>query len=496
MTWPRIIGLALLLTGCAADVDDGDDRLTPSRGSSTGYYPVQIELNGTGLSADVITAVTVGGIRAFALTATADGLQVIVQGHGTPGPTEVVLHTESETRSLDQFFMYEAPGDARFATMMAFGASLTQGVQAGVPSQRGALHSPAMYVARQLGAYLPTPLLLASLFPGLGPQHVGAPPACLLPNVGQEVAKQSIQVLSKLKDANTGKLSYAIARVDPDLDIANVAVGGSSLHDVLHGPDASNIGVSFVSHLVYDPYGPFLGPVTGSQIGLLEAGKPTILMSSDLLGNDIIGGLVLADTPDPSKLTPFDKLQADLEVLLKRLAATGAAVFIANVPRPTILPASATQRSRLIERARARAKPAERALAAQKAAEQADKDLAVFDAYAVKANASLTEQAARYDNVHVVDLHAEVQAREATGVEAGANLLTLAKFGGLLGIDGVHFSDTGYALVANLFIDAINTKMTTAVPHVDIAEVHAKDPESPAAFKAAGLDVDACSSDP
>jgi hypothetical protein len=59
----------------------------------------------------------------------------------------------------------------------------------------------------------------------------------------------------------------------------------------------------------------------------------------------------------------------------------------------------------------------------------------------------------------------------------------------LLGFDGVHFTDTGYALFANLFIDAINQSLGTKVPQIDMAAIVAADAGLPAAILAAGLDV-------
>ena len=56
---------------------------------------------------------------------------------------------------------------------MALGASLTQGVQGGVPTQHGQLHSPPRYLSVQTGAYLPLPLMVDGLFPTIDAEDIG-----------------------------------------------------------------------------------------------------------------------------------------------------------------------------------------------------------------------------------------------------------------------------------------------------------------------------------
>ena len=74
----------------------------------------------------------------------------------------------------------------------------------------------------------------------------------------------------------------------------------------------------------------------------------------------------------------------------------------------------------------------------------------------------------------------------------GDQRLGAERFGGIVGLDGVHFTDTGYAFLANLFIAEINQVLGTDVPAISLAPVLAMDPESPAALRAAGVAVDEC----
>lgn len=79
-----------------------------------------------------------------------------------------------------------------------------------------------------------------------------------------------------------------------------------------------------------------------------------------------------------------------------------------------------------------------------------------------------------------------------SGIDVGGQHLTTGKFGGLLSFDGVHFTDIGYAMLANLFVDTLNDVLATAVPPLDLGRVIESDAGSPASIAAAGLDVSLC----
>jgi hypothetical protein len=193
-------------------------------------------------------------------------------------------------------------------------------------------------------------------------------------------------------------------------------------------------------------------------------------------------------------MTTLASFEADLAVLIEHLAATGAPVFRANLPRPSLLPLTSDKRARMIELAveAARQQGADEEAAAAQAAADADAAIAQVDAHAEAFNQRLLEAASQQQNLHVVDLATAVAELAITGLDVGGQLLTTQKLGGLLGFDGVHFTDTGYAMLANVFIEAINQELGTAVPPIDLATVLAQDAGSPTAIAAAGIDVTKC----
>ena len=107
-------------------------------------------------------------------------------------------------------------------------------------------------------------------------------------------------------------------------------------------------------------------------------------------------------------------------------------------------------------------------------------------------NARLKEQAALYDNVHVVDLEARVKEWAVSGVQVGDETLYIRQYGGLVGLDGLHFTDTAYALVANLFIETMEEVLGTEIPKIDLAAIWAQDRERPDVLLEAGFDTTLC----
>jgi lysophospholipase L1-like esterase len=79
----------------------------------------------------------------------------------------------------------------------------------------------------------------------------------------------------------------------------------------------------------------------------------------------------------------------------------------------------------------------------------------------------------------VVDIHALVDQIAQNGYKADGKTLTTAFLGGLFSLDGVHPSNTGYAIIANRFIDVMNNSLNTAIQPADVNTIAAHDPLVP-----------------
>jgi lysophospholipase L1-like esterase len=77
----------------------------------------------------------------------------------------------------------------------------------------------------------------------------------------------------------------------------------------------------------------------------------------------------------------------------------------------------------------------------------------------------------------IVDLNGLLKNLSAKGYNLpGGKQLTTAFFGGLFSLDAIHPTNTGYAILANAFIDAINSAYGTKIPDVNVAQVASHDP--------------------
>jgi hypothetical protein len=79
--------------------------------------------------------------------------------------------------------------------------------------------------------------------------------------------------------------------------------------------------------------------------------------------------------------------------------------------------------------------------------------------------------------VTLVDAHATFAALvRGELLIAGRPLGKTFGAGGLFSLDGIHPSHTGHALIANLFIGAMNEALGLGIPPIDLAAVQAADP--------------------
>jgi lysophospholipase L1-like esterase len=484
-------GLAgLLLAGCSGEKKalPSDIGIAPAEGSAAGHWTVQVDLEEHWLDPGDVSAVRVGGVLGYKLRVDGDVLWFDVQG-GPPGTADLVLQAETTVTIADAITYAEAM-DPIFDRMVAIGASLTQGVQGGVPTQHGNLHAPATVVAQQAGAHFPLPLLVEGLFPSLGPGDVGAAPDCVVPDVVAFITRSATDVLGVLLDPETGEFDFGAGRVDPDVLPYNLAVGGARVQQVVAGPAEDDFAGQFMAHLVLEPGLKLSEPVRVSQLDRLEALDPTLVLSTDLYGNDIIGAVVNTEGIILDKITTEAMFTEYLTELVERLDATDAEVFLPTLPQPTLLPMA--QEYAVLEVARAEAaavasgEDPEAAAAAM--AEDVAARLAEVDGIAERYNQILVDLVAGYGRIHVVDLAAEVDVLVHDGVEIDGQLFKVEKLGGLLSVDGIHFSDTGYALLGNLYITEINRVLGLEVPQADLAVVALTDPFAPATMIDGGLD--------
>ncbi len=72
-------------------------------------------------------------------------------------------------------------------------------------------------------------------------------------------------------------------------------------------------------------------------------------------------------------------------------------------------------------------------------------------------------------------MHAFFQKLDTGTTINGVNATT-GYLGGLFGLDGIHPTNTGYALVANQVIDSLNASLKTTFADVDVSTIVSADP--------------------
>ena len=110
--------------------------------------------------------------------------------------------------------------------------------------------------------------------------------------------------------------------------------------------------------------------------------------------------------------------------------------------------------------------------------------IALNDAY----NAE-TDQIATGTGAALAPLQATFKSLGTTGVPLAPGVTLTTRYGGgLFSFDGIHPSDTGYALIANLFIQAADTTYSLSIPPLsmatDISGIAQVDPYNPFLIKA------------
>jgi lysophospholipase L1-like esterase len=95
---------------------------------------------------------------------------------------------------------------------------------------------------------------------------------------------------------------------------------------------------------------------------------------------------------------------------------------------------------------------------------------------AVKAYNAVIAARAAAEGAVVVDISALLQELEQHGIEVGGRRLTTDFMGGLFSLDGVHPTNTGYAIIANEFIKTMNRQLEADIPPLSIEQVAKQDP--------------------
>jgi lysophospholipase L1-like esterase len=359
------------------------------------------------------------------------------------------------------------------------GDSLTAGFQNGSLLDSQQPNGWAAQVAKQANYKIVLPLI--------------APPGA--PAVLQLVSVGPPPVVQQTSGITTG-------RDNPSEQPTDLAVPGHLLHDLLYtGPTAiPTTDEEIITDLIL---GLPLGD-TKPQASEAVALKPTTLFI--WIGNN--DALVADDTGMPSSMTPIADFTKDFKTLMQGAhAETGAALVVANIPDVTSVPyltsglnvmtEAANQSGLSFAQIQAILGIQDTDLVNATGLQEVQTDLQKLAAsqpttpldhagYLTAAEVTqIQQQIDAYNQVIaaqtaavngiLIDIHSLYESLKS-GMIINGYQASNAFLGGLFSLDGIHPTNTGYALIGNAFIDAINGRLTNNVPRIDVNAVAAADP--------------------
>jgi lysophospholipase L1-like esterase len=362
----------------------------------------------------------------------------------------------------------------------------------------------------------PLPLLATPLLGMLAPSTINGP-----------LGGSPTALLSPCTGANALAYSASTAlqtRINPTTTPYDVAIPGQTLHEALYqvAPTTTcaaansltnvNIGLSALVNAESAAFYPVLGTFgTGfTQIqaaAALHAQIVTVwLGSNDLLKYAFSGGQLPATDPA--------QFYTDMVAAIRQLQASGAKVAVANlfdVLDASYFTSAAELGALLNSLGVATATPAYnyyeslvpaggyltlsgffKTLASVEALgggltpvtlTAADTIPAAFAASIQSYNDQYNTQiaaAVTATGATLVDVHATFAAiYTGGGYPVSAHCCTPVFDGGLTSLDGIHPSNTGYAIIANVFIQTLDAAFSLTIPPINVTTVHAADPYAP-----------------
>ncbi len=370
-------------------------------------------------------------------------------------------------------------------TTIFIGDSLTAGYQNGSRLDTPPPNGYVRLLAKQFGFPIPLPLIAPP----------GAPAVLELTSTGFPPGIQQVSGTTTGRDNDSAQPT-------------DLAVPGHKLHDLINL--APSLGISDEDVITDLVLGFPIGN-TNTQLQEAVALAPTTLFV--WIGND--DALQADENGDPATMTALAGFTADYTQLMTTLQSkTKAALFVANIPDVTAIPYMTPAPTLINDLATLTGQPAAAIGAALglgsgdlvNASGLADIDaelpsikkgnapmplpgkdvLTAAEITTVQATINsynqVIQQQAAAAGATLVDMHAYFGTLSA-GVPINGVTATDSFLGGLFGLDGIHPTNTGYALLANQFLAAVNTKFSLSTAAVNVGTIASADPYFPPNIK-------------
>lgn len=368
-----------------------------------------------------------------------------------------------------------------FSKLVVVGDSLAAGVENGSLVDFQQVHGFAKVIARHVHTRLTLPLVP---YPGA-------------PNTLELVSAEFPPVIKPVP----GKLIFP--RLNPFDQVTDVAVPLQTVADALNRKPDNNLNSTDETQLATDivlgyPC-PLLFPCPArSQVEQAVALDPTAIIV-DIGNNDLLGA-VRSGKIDASFIATFS---ASYETLLSTLAATHATLIVANLPdvteTPFFIPVAVLAQEAnvplevldaslgtgptdfvtldalpLVETILTNGTGGPLSATCSTCVLTAGQ-AAVVRQLTIQMNAIIQAQTVAHEGV-LVDVFSLFDQLHANGYKLRKTKLTTDFLGGLFSLDGLHPTNTGYAIMANEFIEDINAAFSTHFPKANIDSIARFDP--------------------
>jgi lysophospholipase L1-like esterase len=382
----------------------------------------------------------------------------------------------------------QAKNVGNFSNTVFLGDSLTAGYQSGSLLDTQQVHGWAPLVAKQAGFPIVQPLIA----------YPGAPNVLQLLSVGPPPNIQPVCPPSGTPNVcatTTGRDNFAT-------QVTDLAVPGAFLNDVLNTVPLVNpaAGQQQLNQLVLGFPGLGYGQDYSQATFAVKAQPTTIFL---WIGNN--DALIADLTGMPSSMTSVANFTTQYQALMTQLTTlTSAHLVIGNIPDVTMVPylqpaalilAETSQQTGLsttVLSAILGIVPGDYVnqtglteiplILGGKQKGPIDDAGVLSAAEVVTVQAQVTafnqviSQQAQAAGATLVDINALFKQISTSGLTINGYTGTTAFLGGFFSLDGIHPTNTGYAVLANKFIDTMNTAISTKIPDVALGPVAAADP--------------------
>jgi lysophospholipase L1-like esterase len=369
-----------------------------------------------------------------------------------------------------------------FSNTIFLGDSLTAGFQSDSLLNTTQVHGWAPVLAGQAGFNIIQPLIA---YPGA-------------PNVLQLVSISPLVITPVPGPPTSGRDNFAT-------QVTDLAVPGALVNDVMNTVPLANPTTpqEQINQLVLGFPGLGYGQAYSQSTFAVKAQPTTIFL---WIGNN--DALIADETGMPSSMTSVANFTTQYQALITQLTTlTPGNLIIANIPDVTKVPylTPAVEVLGLVSEetgvptavlsqilgivpgdyvnptGTAEIPPI---LAGQQKGPIDDAGvLSAAEVVTVQAQVTAFNQviAAQASAAHatLVDINALFNQLYTTGLTINGYTGTAAFLGGFFALDGIHPTNTGYAQIANTFIDAMNAQIKTKIPDVPLGPVAAADPYWP-----------------